>query len=169
MQAAQTGHLVLSTLHTNDAPSTLARLKHMGIAGFQVAASVSLVTAQRLIRCLCPTCKTPLSQAQQETWRRSLSRKDLEVLNKNGLTQATLYRAVGCDACHHGYKGRTGLYQIMPITPAMQSLIVQGQDTATLSEQAANEGVLTLRQAGWLKAMQGITSLEEVTGATVDA
>lgn len=169
MQAAQTGHLVLSTLHTNDAPSTLARLRHMGIAGFQVAASVSLVTAQRLIRCLCPACKTPLSQTQQETWQRSLSSEDLAVLQKNGLAQATLYQAVGCNACHHGYKGRTGVYQIMPITATMQNLIVQGQATAALAEQAALEGVLTLRQAGWLKAMQGTTSLEEVTGATVDA
>lgn len=124
---------------------------------------------QRLIRCLCPACKTPLSQTQQETWQRSLSSEDLAVLQKNGLAQATLYQAVGCNACHHGYKGRTGVYQIMPITATMQNLIVQGQATAALAEQAALEGVLTLRQAGWLKAMQGTTSLEEVTGATVDA
>ena len=169
MQAAQTGHLVLSTLHTNDAPSALARLSHMGVAPFQVAASVSLIMAQRLVRCLCVQCKLPLSQAQRDIWQHSLCAQDLRIAQEHGLASATLYRAVGCKACHQGYKGRTGLFQVMPITAAMQRLIVQEQDSAALAQQALNEGIHTLRQAGWLKAMQGITSIEEVMGATVHA
>jgi type IV pilus assembly protein PilB len=169
MQAAQTGHLVLSTLHTNDAPSTLTRLRHMGIAAFQVAASVSTIIAQRLVRCLCGQCKLPLSEVQQHAWQQGLSAEDSRMLGEHHLRSATLFQAVGCKACHHGYKGRTGLFQVMPITAAMQHLIVQEPDSAALAQQAQCEGVLTLRQAGWLKAMQGITSIEEVMGATSHA
>ena len=166
IQAAQTGHLVLATLHTNDAPSTLARLRHMGVAAFNVAASVRMITAQRLVRRLCPECKSPLSQDQKATWQASLSQDDARALQAHGLATATLYRASGCNACHHGYKGRVGLYQVMPVSAAMQQLIVQDKDSHTLAQQAANEGLLTLRQAGFIKAMQGVTSLEEVMAMT---
>jgi type IV pilus assembly protein PilB len=166
IQAAQTGHLVLSTLHTNDAPSTLARLRHMGIASFNVAASVSLIIAQRLVRCLCPDCKTPLNASQRTAWQQSLSHDDVQVLSAHNLAHATLYGPVGCEACHHGYKGRVGLYQVMPVSPALQSLIVQEVDASILARQSAQEGTPTLRQAGWLKVLQGVTSIEEVLALT---
>ena len=167
IQAAQTGHLVLSTLHTNDAPGTLARLRHMGIAAFNVAASVSLITAQRLVRRLCEHCKQPASSDDAAHAWRCLSEHDHEALQPYPRpTHAPLYQAIGCPACDHGYKGRIGLYQVMPITPAMQALIMQDRDAHTLAEQAAREGVLTLRQAGWLKVWQGLTSAQEVMALT---
>lgn len=166
IQAAQTGHLVLSTLHTNDAPSSLTRLRHMGVATFNSAASVILITAQRLVRCLCLACKAPLSDEQFQTWQRLLTPDDLAVLSGHQVASVRPYRAVGCAACHQGYKGRTGLFQVMPVSPAMQSLIIQNQDTQVFSQQAAREGTLTLRQAGWGKVLEGITSIEEVTAMT---
>ena len=166
MQAAQTGHLVLATLHTNDAPSTLARLRHMGVAAFNVAASITLITAQRLVRCLCPACKTAVSDEQAQAWRNLLTTEDLSALSQHDIANAKPYRAVGCAACHQGYKGRVGLYQVMPVSAAMQSLIVQDTDSQTLAALAAREGTLTLRQAGWLKVLQGITSVEEVMAMT---
>jgi type IV pilus assembly protein PilB len=165
IQAAQTGHLVLSTLHTNDAPGTLARLRHMGIASFNVAASVSLITAQRLVRRLCEHCKRSLDSDQIEFFFNSLTQRDRQMLDAH-VRQATPYRAVGCERCDHGYKGRIGLYQVMPISEAMQALIMRDGDTQALAAQAALEGVRTLRQAGWLKVLQGITSIEEVTAMT---
>jgi type IV pilus assembly protein PilB len=166
MQAAQTGHLVLATLHTNDAPSTLARLRHMGVASFNVAASITLITAQRLVRCLCPACKTPVSNDQTQAWQHLLTSDDWSVLSQHDVANVKPYRAVGCAACHQGYKGRVGLYQVMPVSAAMQSLIVQDADSQTLAAQAAREGTLTLRQAGWFKVLQGITSVEEVMAMT---
>jgi type IV pilus assembly protein PilB len=159
MQAAQTGHLVLSTLHTNDAPGTLARLKHMGIAAFNVAASVSLVTAQRLVRRLCELCKSPMEADHITALLGSLSQQERETLPAR---HAMLYKAVGCEACDQGYKGRIGLYQVMPISDAIQALIMRDSDAQTIAAQAALEGVRTLRQAGWLKVFQGITSVEEI-------
>jgi len=145
IQAAHTGHLVLSTLHTNDAPSTLERLRHMGIAPFQVASSVHLVVAQRLVRRLCVHCKDPYSQSP------------------------LVYQACGCALCDHGYKGRVGIYQVMPISPTMRQLILKGSDAFTLSVQAQQEGMRTLRQAGWRKVLQGVTSPQEVLCLTPDA
>jgi len=159
IQAAQTGHLVLSTLHTNDAPGTLARLKHMGIAAFNVAASVSLVTAQRLVRRLCELCKSPMGTDHITALLSSLSQQERETLPAR---HAMLYKAVGCEACDQGYKGRIGLYQVMPISDAIQTLIMRDSDAQTIAAQAALEGVRTLRQAGWLKVFQGITSVEEI-------
>ena len=148
IQASQTGHLVLSTLHTNDAPSTLARLRHMGIPAFHIAASLILVTAQRLIRRLCDLCKAPLREQDEQGW------------------QVTSFKAVGCQACDNGYKGRIGLFQVMPVSDAMQALILDDAPTQALSELAAQEGVRTLREAGWLKVRQGLTSIDEVMALT---
>jgi type IV pilus assembly protein PilB len=143
VKASQTGHLVLSTLHTNDAPSTLLRLQHMGIAGFNLASSLNLICAQRLVRRLCPHCKTPVPGQQR-------------------------YQALGCGQCKAGYKGRVGIHQLMPITPAIQSLILNQASVLAITQQAAAEGMLSLRAAGLRHVAQGETSLEEVMGATHD-
>ncbi|PUE11730.1 Type 4 pili biogenesis protein pilB (nuleotide-binding protein) [Limnohabitans sp. T6-5] len=162
IQAAQTGHLVLSTLHTNDAPSTLVRLRNMGTASYNIAASVTLITAQRLVRCLCPHCKHSLRLAAA-------------VLVKAGLPQDLLsdecvevYGPTGCDRCHKGFAGRTGIFQVMPVSAEMQNLVLRDAGIQELSLQAQREGVATLRQAGLRKVLQGITSLEEVLAATRD-
>ncbi|TSE18837.1 putative type II secretion system protein HxcR [Tepidimonas alkaliphilus] len=160
IKAAQTGHLVLSTLHTNDAPSTLTRLMHMGVAPLNIAASVHLITAQRLVRRLCPHCKQP---------HRGLPR---QTLLQAGFTEEDLadgwqpFRAVGCPACHDGYKGRIGLYQVMPVSEAIQQLILRGAHALDIAAQARREGVRTLRENGLRKVKMGITSLEEVLSAT---
>ncbi len=166
IQAAQTGHLVLSTLHTNDAPGTLARLRHMGVAAFNVAASVSLVTAQRLVRRLCEHCKQAMVASEIDFLFHNLSQADQSTMPANLRSQATPYKAIGCNACDKGYKGRIGLYQVMPVSEALQTLIMRDSDAQTLAAQAAQDGVRTLRQAGWLKVLQGITSIEEVMALT---
>ena len=145
IQAAHTGHLVLSTLHTNDAPSTLERLRHMGVAPFQVASSVHLVVAQRLVRRLCSHCK------------------------KLSVDEPPIYKPSSCGLCDQGYKGRVGVYQVMPISSTLQQLILQGSDAITLSAQAQQEGMRTLRQAGWRKVLQGVTSAQEVLSLAPDA
>jgi type IV pilus assembly protein PilB len=159
IKAAQTGHMVFSTLHTNDAPSTLTRLMNMGVAGFNIASSVILITAQRLARRLC-TCKQPL-----ETSR--------EVLKAAGFRDAELegdwkpYGPIGCERClGSGYKGRVGIYQIMPITPAIEALILAAGNAMEIAAQAESEGVKSLRRSGLMKVKQGLTSLEEVLGCT---
>ena len=166
IQAAQTGHLVLSTLHTNDAPGTLARLRHMGVAAFNVAASVSLVTAQRLVRRLCEQCKQAMVASEIDFLFHNLSQADQSVIPAHLRSQATPYKAIGCNACDKGYKGRIGLYQVMPVSDALQTLIMRDCDAQTLAAQAAQDGVRTLRQAGWFKVLQGITSIEEVMALT---
>jgi type IV pilus assembly protein PilB len=163
IQAAQTGHLVLSTLHTNDAPATLIRLRNMGIAPYNLAASVSLVTAQRLVRKLCPHCRlaTPLTA---EVWRQAGWTDESQ-----WPSAATLvYRPQGCAHCHKGFKGRTGIFQVMPISTAMQELILQDANGLALARQAQREGVRNLRQAGLRKVLAGETSLDEVLAATRD-
>lgn len=169
IQAAQTGHLVLSTLHTNDAPSTLARLRHMGIAPFNVAASVLLITAQRLVRRLCTHCKRALSPKECDTFLSGLAQPDRHFFRAADHPPSVIYKAVGCEACDQGYKGRIGIYQIMPISDALQTLILRDSDVQTLTQQATREGMRTLRQAGWLKVAQGITSAEEIMALTADA
>jgi type IV pilus assembly protein PilB len=166
IQAAQTGHLVLSTLHTNDAPGTLARLRHMGIAAFNVAASVSLVTAQRLVRRLCDHCKQAMDSNEIDFLFHTLSQADRAAIATHMRSQVTPYKAIGCSTCDKGYKGRIGLYQVMPVSEAMQTLIMRDSDAQTLAAQATQDGVRTLRQAGWLKVLQGITSIEEVMALT---
>jgi type IV pilus assembly protein PilB len=162
VQAAQTGHLVLSTLHTNDAPSALARLRYMGVAAFNVAASVNLITAQRLVRRLCERCKQPMSAEQTALFLNNLNTQDIQALPHNARLSAQPQQAVGCESCDKGYKGRVGIYQVMPMNDTMQTLIMHDRDTRTLAAQAAQDGVRTLRQAGWLKVLQGVTSVEEV-------
>jgi type IV pilus assembly protein PilB len=160
IKAAQTGHLVLSTLHTNDAPSTLTRLVNMGVAPFNLAASINLITAQRLVRRLCPACKAPHHDIPVQTLMEAGFRpEDLD-------GQWLPFRPVGCAACHHGYKGRIGIYQVMPISEAIQELILRGASALEIGAQARAEGVRTLRESGLRKVKMGITSLEEVLTAT---
>jgi type IV pilus assembly protein PilB len=162
IQAAQTGHLVLSTLHTNDAPATLVRLRNMGTAPYNIAASVSLVTAQRLVRCLCRHCKQasqlPTAILRQAGWPDSWC------------TTATVqvFEAVGCAHCHKGFSGRTGIFEVMPVSPVMQDLVLQEASIQDMTQQARREGVNSLRIAGLRKVLQGITSLDEVLLATRD-
>jgi len=160
IKAAQTGHLVLSTLHTNDAPSTLTRLVNMGVAPFNIASSVNLITAQRLARRLCPQCKVPYHDLpQQALLDAGFSPEDLD-------GQWQPYKPVGCSACHEGYKGRVGIYQVMPITESMQQLILRGASALEIAAQARSEGVRSLRESGLRKVKMGVTSLEEVLAAT---
>ena len=159
VKAAQTGHLVLSTLHTNDAPSTLTRLVNMGIPAFNVASAVILITAQRLARRLC-SCKKPADLPVEALLGAGFDEGDLD-----GTWRP--YQAVGCDRCKgSGYKGRTGIYQVMTITDEMRRVIMRGGNALEIADQARLEGVRDLRQSGLAKVRQGITSLEEVMGAT---
>jgi type IV pilus assembly protein PilB len=159
IKAAQTGHLVLSTLHTNDAPTTLTRLLNMGVAPFNIAASVLLITAQRLGRRLCENCKAPADYPRQALLRAGFKEADLDGSWKQ-------YRAVGCSSCNNGYKGRVGLYQVMPITDAMQRIILSQGTALDISQQAQKDGVRDLRQAGLVKVRAGVTTLEEVITVT---
>ncbi|MES2880465.1 MAG: ATPase, T2SS/T4P/T4SS family, partial [Pseudomonadota bacterium] len=159
IKAAQTGHLVLSTLHTNDAPTTLTRMRNMGIAPFNIASSVILITAQRLARRLCPNCKAPIDIPKKVLLDAGYTANELD-------NSWVSYRAVGCSMCNNGYKGRVGLYQVMPISEEIQRIILRDGNALEISEQAAREGVRTLRQAGLHKAKLGLTSLEEVLAVT---
>jgi len=161
IKAAQTGHMVLSTLHTNDAPSTLTRMLNMGIAPFNIASSVNLITAQRLARRLCKQCKEPHDLPEQTLLEAGFKAAELDGSWKP-------YRPVGCSACNNGYKGRVGIYQVMPITEAMQEIILRGGSAMEIATQARKEGVRTLRESGLQKVKLGITSLEEVLGCTND-
>ncbi|MBP0630211.1 type IV-A pilus assembly ATPase PilB [Cupriavidus sp. AcVe19-1a] len=159
IKAAQTGHLVLSTLHTNDAPTTLTRLMNMGVAPFNIASSVLMITAQRLARRLC-TCKRPGDLPRETLLDAGFREQDLD-----GSWQP--YHPVGCERCNgSGYKGRCGIYQVMPITEAMQQIILSHGTALQIAEQARKDGVLSLREAGLLKVRQGVTSLEEVLATT---
>ncbi|MFL6676505.1 MAG: type IV-A pilus assembly ATPase PilB [Massilia sp.] len=159
IKAAQTGHMVFSTLHTNDAPSTLTRLMNMGVAPFNIASSVILITAQRLARRLC-TCKQPLDASREALLAAGFRSSDLDGDWKP-------YGPVGCERClGSGYKGRVGLYQIMPITPAIEKLILAHGNSMEIAAQAEAEGVNSLRRSGLMKVKQGLTSLEEVLGCT---
>jgi len=153
--------MVLSTLHTNDAPQTLARLVNMGVPPFNIASAVSLIIAQRLARRLCEHCKTP-----EEVPRAALEE---EGFTDQQITEGfTLYKAVGCDQCSDGYKGRVGIYQVMKLSEEMGQIIMNNGNALDLAQQAQKEGVNDLRQSGLLKVMQGITSLEEVNRVTKD-
>jgi type IV pilus assembly protein PilB len=160
IKAAQTGHLVLSTLHTNDAPTTLTRLMNMGIAPFNVATSVILITAQRLARRLCLNCKRPADIPKQALLRAGFRESELD-------GSWTPYMHVGCDACKNtGYKGRVGIYQVMPISEEINRIIMQNGNAIDIATQAKREGIRDLRQSGLLKVRQGMTSLEEVEAVT---
>jgi type IV pilus assembly protein PilB len=159
IKAAQTGHMVFSTLHTNDAPATLTRLMNMGVAPFNIASSVILITAQRLARRLC-TCKQPTTIPEEALIQAGFTEDDLD-----GTWMP--YKAVGCERCTgSGYKGRVGIYQIMPISESIERIILAHGTALEIEEQACRDGVKTLRQAGLVKVKQGMTSLEEVLGCT---
>jgi type IV pilus assembly protein PilB len=163
VKAAQTGHLVLSTLHTNDAPQTLTRLMNMGIPLFNIASSVILITAQRLARKLC-TCKKPVDATDLALTQAGFREEEIQGLRND---EWVLYGPNGCDRCKgSGYKGRTGIYQVMPITEAIQKIILTGGTSLDIAEQARKEGVNDLRRSGILKVMQGHTSLDEVLSTT---
>jgi type IV pilus assembly protein PilB len=159
IKAAQTGHMVMSTLHTNDGPSTLTRLLNMGVAPFNIASSVLLITAQRLVRRLCENCKKPGDYPRS-------------ALLKAGYVEADLdgtwvpYKSVGCGSCNNGYKGRLGIYQVMPITEEIQRIILSTGSSIDIAVQAQKDGVRDLRQSGLVKVRNGSTSLEEVIAAT---
>lgn len=159
IKAAQTGHMVLSTLHTNDAPTTLTRMMNMGIPTFNIASSVILITAQRLARRLCATCKAPLDVPRKALVDAGFKAEDLD-------GTWTPYRPVGCSACNNGYKGRVGIYQVMPISEEIQRIILRGGSALDIAQQASKEGVRTLRESGLLKVKLGMTSLEEVLSVT---
>ena len=159
IKAAQTGHMVMSTLHTNDAPSTLTRLAHMGVPAFNIVSSIILITAQRLARKLC-ACKQPAEHARDVLLAAGFSDKDLD-------GSWTPYKAVGCDRCKGGgYKGRVGIYEVMPLTEEIQKVILRGGSSLEIAQQAQREGVKNLRQSGLLKVRQGVTTVEEVLGCT---
>jgi type IV pilus assembly protein PilB len=159
IKAAQTGHMVMSTLHTNDAPSTLVRLDNMGVAPFNIASSVILITAQRLARRLC-SCKQPADLSTEALLAAGYSEPDLD-------GSWVPYKAVGCERCKgSGYKGRLGIYQVMPITESMQDMILKHATALDIGREAQRNGVRDLRQSGLLKVKQGMTSLEEVLGCT---
>jgi len=159
IKAAQTGHMVLSTLHTNDAPQTLTRLMNMGVPTFNIASSIQLITAQRLARRLC-TCKKPMTVPKQAMLDAGFKEADLD-------GSWTLYGPGGCERCKgSGYKGRVGIYQVMPVSEAMQRLIMSGANAMDLANQATAEGVKNLRESGLLKVKQGLTSLDEVLSTT---
>jgi len=160
IKAAQTGHLVLSTLHTNDAPQTLTRLIDMGVKPYAIATSVSLIIAQRLARRLCGSCKTLVDIPP-------------EALRKEGFQEADIpgikiYAAKGCQNCTDGYKGRVGLYQVMPVTEAIGRIIMAGGNAIDINDQAAKEGVWDLRRSGLEKVKAGMTSLNEINSVTIE-
>jgi type IV pilus assembly protein PilB len=161
IKAAQTGHLVLSTLHTNDAPQTLTRLVDMGVKPYAIATSVSLIIAQRLARKLCANCKQPIEIPA-------------EALKKEGFEDAdiakgiTVYRAAGCGQCTDGYKGRMGIYQVMPVTETIGRIIMEGGGALDIGDQATKDGIWNLRRSGLQKVKDGLTSLEEVNNITIE-
>ena len=159
LKAAQTGHMVLSTLHTNDAPSTLTRLMNMGVPTFNIASGILMITAQRLLRRLC-TCKKPVDVPINTLLNAGFNQEDLD-------GSWTLYGPGGCDRCRgSGYKGRVGVYQVMPVTEEIQRMIMSSATALDIAEQARREGVNDLRRSGLLKVKQGLTSLDEVLGST---
>ena len=157
--ASQTGHLVLSTLHTNDAPSTVVRLLNMGVEPFNVASSVHLIMAQRLVRKLCSQCRQPAKHPDEALIRAGFSPEP-------DIGEIKIYGPGGCDECTGGYKGRTGIFQVMPVTEAVSTMILRDAGQDAIEKQITHEGVLSLRQAGLKKVRAGITSLEEVLRVT---
>ncbi|MGH8403295.1 MAG: ATPase, T2SS/T4P/T4SS family, partial [Gammaproteobacteria bacterium] len=161
VKAAQTGHLVLSTLHTNDAPKTLSRLADIGVAPYSIATAVNLIIAQRLARKLCSRCKRPV-------------KIPAEALRKEGFSEAEvkagieIFEPVGCNVCTDGYKGRSGVYQVMPVSEEMGRIIMQGGGAMQIAEQAEKEGVWDLRRSGLNKVKAGFTSLAELNRVTTE-
>jgi len=158
IKAAQTGHMVLSTLHTNDAPTSLSRMVNMGVAPFNIASAVNLIIAQRLVRRLCPNCKRPANIPPPALLKAGYREEEIKDLK--------LYSPVGCDQCHQGYKGRVGVFQVLPVTEEIGAIIMRGGNALDISIQAQKDGVSDLRRSGLKKAADGVTSLEEVEGIT---
>lgn len=161
IKAAQTGHLVLSTLHTNDAPKTLTRLIDMGVKPYAIATSVSLIIAQRLTRRLCNNCKVPIEMPAEALLKEGFTQEEID----EGIK---IYKPVGCNSCTDGYKGRTGLYQVMPVSEEIQRIILQDGNAVDIAAQSAKEGIWDLRKSGLSKVKAGVTSLEEVNQCTVE-
>jgi type IV pilus assembly protein PilB len=161
IKAASTGHMVLSTLHTNDAPTTLSRLLNMGVAPFNIASAVTLITAQRLARRLCKHCKVPLNVPQEALLNVGFTEADLD-----GSWQLYGPKEGGCEHCNNGYKGRVGIYQVMPMSEEMARIIMSHGNAMDIAAQAKREGVKDLRESGLLKVKQGLTSIEEVEAVT---
>lgn len=159
IKAAQTGHMVMSTLHTNDAPQTLTRLGQMGVPAFNIASAVNLIIAQRLARRLCSNCKEVADIPRETLLEEGFTEEDLA-------DNPTIYHPKGCDACSDGYKGRVGIYQVMPISEEIEKIIMQNGTSLDIGEQALKDGVNDLRRSGILKVLQGVTSLEEVNRVT---
>jgi type IV pilus assembly protein PilB len=160
IKAAQTGHMVLSTLHTNNAPQTLTRLMNMGVAPYNIASSVTLIVAQRLARRLCHHCKEQDSIPSEELLNQGFSKNDLDDL--------VVFRAAGCDRCTLGYTGRIGIYEVMPISTKIRHLIMTGGNALEIAEEARQEGISSLRQSGLRKVRAGLTSLEELHRVSKD-
>jgi type IV pilus assembly protein PilB len=161
IKAAQTGHLVLSTLHTNDAPKTLTRLVDMGVKPYAIATSVSLIIAQRLARRLCDNCKEVRDVPREALEKEGFEAEDIE-------NDMTIFGPVGCKACNDGYKGRLGIFQVMEVSETMGRIIMEGGNALQIAEQAASEGVIDLRRAGLNKVREGLTSLEEINRVTIE-
>jgi len=160
IKAAQTGHMVMSTLHTNDAPQTLTRLANMGVPPYNIANSVNLIIAQRLARRLCEHCKKPVDVPKEALLEEGFKEDEMSGLK--------IYGPVGCDQCAEGYKGRVGIYQVMPVSEAMGRLIMENGNAMQLADQARKEGIADLRASGLKKVRDGITSLEEINRVTKD-
>jgi type IV pilus assembly protein PilB len=161
IKAAQTGHLVLSTLHTNDAPQTLTRLANMGVPLYNIASSVNLIIAQRLARRLCQHCKEAIEIPKETLIKEGFSKEDVA-------TGLTIYHPKGCDQCNEGYKGRVGIYQVMPVSEAMGRIIMEGGNSMQLADQSKKEGIPDLRESGLKKVKDGVTSLDEINRVTKD-
>ncbi len=161
IKAAQTGHLVLSTLHTNDAPQTIVRLMNMGVPAYNLASTLTLIIAQRLARKLCPVCKRPANIPRPELIKEGLSAADVDA------PSFRIYEAVGCDQCDRGYKGRTGIYQVMPFSEAMGRIIMEGGSAMDIADQAEREGVANLRASALKKVRDGVIDLLEANRTTV--
>ena len=161
IKAAQTGHLVLSTLHPNDAPKTLTRLVDMGVKPYAIATSVSLIIAQRLARRLCGNCKEVRDVPKEALLKEGFSEEEIDA----GIS---IFGPVGCKQCNEGYKGRLGIFQVMEVSDAMGRIIMEGGNAMQISEQAAKEGVIDLRRAGLNKVKEGVTSLDEVNRVTIE-
>lgn len=161
IKAAQTGHLVLSTLHTNDAPQTLTRLMNMGVPAYNIASSVNLIIAQRLARRLCNVCKKVDQVPEEELLREGFNPDDIHA----GLK---IFKAIGCDQCTNGYKGRMGIYQVMPVSEEMGRIIMRGGNAMDIADQSLKEGIPDLRRSGLRKVKSGLTSLEEINRVTKD-
>jgi len=161
VKAAQTGHMVMSTLHTNDAPQTLSRLVNMGVPPFNIASAVNLIIAQRLARRLCETCKKEDNIPREALLEEGFTEEDIN----SGMK---LYKAVGCDLCDKGYKGRVGIYQVLPISDEIGRIIMTGGNAIDIADQAKKEGIPDLRKSALTKAKSGVTSLEEINRVTQD-